>query len=427
MTLFPFRCVRRDDASGRAASARARSRQRRLYRRGRSAHSRRRLPRAQTASVAFTVGQECSLGKTFPPRRRPARCWWRVAPPSGVWAPRATAVYLHGRLAGAVYDEQTENRLLGKTPDGYWTGFQPGARAATDTAFGSLVRARAATNATLMPANSPARATSRTASRCCARRKSTPGMTAAFAPRISPTNGGLQPADRRRDRQRDDRDRLRFRVVQWFHAQDGAIGSATADGTRAWLTLAVTARRSAGGCHGRTRTHRWRRAALIVTTFAARALAIGSGAKGGDAPGADAWVRMIAVARSGGRAGDPHNAGQPRRRRRRRPAPDRFLGADRRAATRQRDRGHGRSRLPRRHRAAARGLRLPQAPAERQCRPWRGFRGGRHQPARCRDHGWRDDAGRCGCRCAAHAPSHLACPRGHGAVAPRHADRLRSR
>ncbi len=45
-----------------------------------------------------------------------------------VWAPRATAVYLNGRFAGAVYDEQTEDRLLGKTPDGYWTGFQPGAQ-----------------------------------------------------------------------------------------------------------------------------------------------------------------------------------------------------------------------------------------------------------------------------------------------------------
>ena len=44
-----------------------------------------------------------------------------------VWAPRATAVYLNGRFAGAVHDEQTEDRLLGKNPDGYWTGFQPGA------------------------------------------------------------------------------------------------------------------------------------------------------------------------------------------------------------------------------------------------------------------------------------------------------------
>jgi 1,4-alpha-glucan branching enzyme len=45
-----------------------------------------------------------------------------------VWAPRATAVYLNGRFAGAVYDEQTEDRLLGKNPDGYWTGFQAGAQ-----------------------------------------------------------------------------------------------------------------------------------------------------------------------------------------------------------------------------------------------------------------------------------------------------------
>lgn len=45
-----------------------------------------------------------------------------------VWAPRATAVYLNGRLADAVYDQQTEDRLLSKDAVGYWTGFQPGAQ-----------------------------------------------------------------------------------------------------------------------------------------------------------------------------------------------------------------------------------------------------------------------------------------------------------
>jgi 1,4-alpha-glucan branching enzyme len=45
-----------------------------------------------------------------------------------VWAPRATAVYLNGTFAGALYDGQTEDRLLSKDASGYWTGFQPGAR-----------------------------------------------------------------------------------------------------------------------------------------------------------------------------------------------------------------------------------------------------------------------------------------------------------
>ncbi len=44
-----------------------------------------------------------------------------------VWAPRATAVYLHGSFAGQVYDTQTDDRLLSKDGSGYWTGFQPGA------------------------------------------------------------------------------------------------------------------------------------------------------------------------------------------------------------------------------------------------------------------------------------------------------------
>jgi len=45
-----------------------------------------------------------------------------------VWAPRATAVYLNGSFAGAVHDQQTEERLLSKDASGYWTGFQAGAR-----------------------------------------------------------------------------------------------------------------------------------------------------------------------------------------------------------------------------------------------------------------------------------------------------------
>ena len=45
-----------------------------------------------------------------------------------VWAPRATAVYLNGTFGGAVYDQQTDDRLLSKDASGYWTGFQAGAR-----------------------------------------------------------------------------------------------------------------------------------------------------------------------------------------------------------------------------------------------------------------------------------------------------------
>jgi 1,4-alpha-glucan branching enzyme len=45
-----------------------------------------------------------------------------------VFAPRATAAYLHGSFAGVVYDQQTEDRLLSKDASGYWTGFQPGAQ-----------------------------------------------------------------------------------------------------------------------------------------------------------------------------------------------------------------------------------------------------------------------------------------------------------
>ncbi|HVY17292.1 MAG TPA: alpha amylase C-terminal domain-containing protein [Rhodopila sp.] len=44
-----------------------------------------------------------------------------------VWAPRASAVYLHGRFGGVAYDAQTDDRLLAHDGTGYWTGFQPGA------------------------------------------------------------------------------------------------------------------------------------------------------------------------------------------------------------------------------------------------------------------------------------------------------------
>jgi 1,4-alpha-glucan branching enzyme len=45
-----------------------------------------------------------------------------------VFAPRATAVYLNGTFGSSVYDLQTDDRLLGKDPSGYWTGFQAGAQ-----------------------------------------------------------------------------------------------------------------------------------------------------------------------------------------------------------------------------------------------------------------------------------------------------------
>ena len=41
-----------------------------------------------------------------------------------VWAPQASAVYLHGRFAELEYDLTTEDRLLAKDERGYWTGFQ---------------------------------------------------------------------------------------------------------------------------------------------------------------------------------------------------------------------------------------------------------------------------------------------------------------
>jgi 1,4-alpha-glucan branching enzyme len=45
-----------------------------------------------------------------------------------VWAPRASAVYLHGVFGWRDYDRPTEDRLLQKDERGYWTGFQEGAR-----------------------------------------------------------------------------------------------------------------------------------------------------------------------------------------------------------------------------------------------------------------------------------------------------------
>jgi 1,4-alpha-glucan branching enzyme len=44
-----------------------------------------------------------------------------------VWAPRASAVYLHGRFEGLEYELKTEDRRLAKDVRGYWTGFQHGA------------------------------------------------------------------------------------------------------------------------------------------------------------------------------------------------------------------------------------------------------------------------------------------------------------
>ncbi|HZC96595.1 MAG TPA: 1,4-alpha-glucan branching protein, partial [Bradyrhizobium sp.] len=45
-----------------------------------------------------------------------------------VWAPEASAVYLHGSFGGQVFDQLTDDRLLQKGGRGYWTGYQPGAR-----------------------------------------------------------------------------------------------------------------------------------------------------------------------------------------------------------------------------------------------------------------------------------------------------------
>jgi 1,4-alpha-glucan branching enzyme len=45
-----------------------------------------------------------------------------------VWAPRATAVYLHGGFGGKVFDQPTDDRLMSKDASGFWSGFQTGAR-----------------------------------------------------------------------------------------------------------------------------------------------------------------------------------------------------------------------------------------------------------------------------------------------------------
>jgi 1,4-alpha-glucan branching enzyme len=45
-----------------------------------------------------------------------------------VWAPLASAVYLNGTFGGAVFESQSEDRLMIKDGLGFWTGFQAGAR-----------------------------------------------------------------------------------------------------------------------------------------------------------------------------------------------------------------------------------------------------------------------------------------------------------
>src|SRR5271165_5968833 len=45
-----------------------------------------------------------------------------------VWAPRATAVYINGNFAGDSGGGQTPDRLLVNDGNGYWAGFQPGAK-----------------------------------------------------------------------------------------------------------------------------------------------------------------------------------------------------------------------------------------------------------------------------------------------------------
>ncbi|MEO8592939.1 MAG: alpha amylase C-terminal domain-containing protein [Candidatus Solibacter sp.] len=45
-----------------------------------------------------------------------------------LWAPRASAVYLHGTFNGIPFDKLTDDRLLNQDAGGFWTGFQDGAR-----------------------------------------------------------------------------------------------------------------------------------------------------------------------------------------------------------------------------------------------------------------------------------------------------------
>ena len=40
-----------------------------------------------------------------------------------VWAPLATAVYINGTFAGTATTGQSDNLLLAKSANGYWTGF----------------------------------------------------------------------------------------------------------------------------------------------------------------------------------------------------------------------------------------------------------------------------------------------------------------
>jgi len=41
------------------------------------------------------------------------------------WAPRATAVYVNGTFGGLPLIGQTDNLLMAKDANGYWTGFLP--------------------------------------------------------------------------------------------------------------------------------------------------------------------------------------------------------------------------------------------------------------------------------------------------------------
>ena len=123
---------------------------------------------------------------------------------------------------------------------------------------------------------------------------------------------------------------------------------------------------SQGGCDARTRTYRSAPGgADRLRRLPARADSDGFRTQGRDAPGARCLGADDRGRAGGGRTGDLHDACQPLRWRRRRAAADRPFGGDRRAAAHQWYRGLAGGRLPRRDRAATRGLRLSQAPAER--------------------------------------------------------------
>ena len=55
-----------------------------------------------------------------------------------VWAPRALGVYLNGVFGSRVYDQQTEDRLLARTPAAIGWGSRREHRMATNIASGSL-------------------------------------------------------------------------------------------------------------------------------------------------------------------------------------------------------------------------------------------------------------------------------------------------